>query len=250
VPVVIDLDGVVWLEGAPIPGSAEAVRRLRSAGEEVWFVTNSSFWTGAEQEQRLADCGIDARGRVLTSAMAAARLVAPGERVMVCGGPGLRTALVDIGAEVVEPSAGVGPVDAVLVGFSREFDFDVLHATSAAVRGGARLVGSNADSTYPTPEGLLPGGGALLAAVACASGVEPTIAGKPERPMVELVRAATEGSGGHHAAVIGDRLDTDGRLAAALGWQFVLVRSDASPAVDAGMTAVADLAAAAEVLLR
>jgi ribonucleotide monophosphatase NagD (HAD superfamily) len=75
---VLDLDGVVWLSADPIPGAAEAVARLRAAGERVVFCTNFSGKLLAEQEAQLEDHGIPAHGDVLTSAMAAARLVEPG----------------------------------------------------------------------------------------------------------------------------------------------------------------------------
>ena len=75
-----------------------------------------------------------------------------------------------------------GPADAVVVGWHRDFDFGRLTAAFDAVHGGARLIGTNDDATYPTPQGPLPGGGSILAAVAYASGAEPTVAGKPFRP--------------------------------------------------------------------
>jgi len=89
---------------------------------------------------------------------------------------------------------------------------------------GARLIGTNDDATYPTPEGPIPGGGAILAAVATASGVEPAIAGKPHAPMVELVRRRL-GADLDGSTVVGDRPSTDGRLATALGVRFALVLS-------------------------
>ena len=80
-----------------------------------------------------------------------------------------------------------GPVDAVVVGFHREFDYDGLARASSKVRAGARLVGTNDDATYPTADGPIPGGGSILAAIAFASGVEPVVAGKPYAPMAALV---------------------------------------------------------------
>ncbi len=182
--VLCDLDGVVWLARQAIPGSPEAVARMRAAGWRVLFVTNNSAVVVAEQEQALLDIGIPAVGDVLTSAGAAATLLAPGERVLVCGGPGVVEAAVAVGAVVVED----GVSDAVLVGFHRDFDYERLRIAATAVINGARLIGTNDDATYPTPDGPIPGGGAILAAVATASGVVPVIAGKPYAPMAELVR--------------------------------------------------------------
>jgi len=55
---------------------------------------------------------------------------------------------------------------AVVVGYTSHFDYDDLTAACRTLRGGARLVGTNDDATYPTPDGLVPGAGSLLAAVA------------------------------------------------------------------------------------
>src|SRR3954447_4306566 len=91
--VLCDLDGVVWLSHQAIEGSVEAIARLRAAGHRVLFVTNNSASRIAEQEAALAAIGITATGDVLSSANAAGLLVTAGERVMVCGGPGIVEAI-------------------------------------------------------------------------------------------------------------------------------------------------------------
>ena len=238
----IDLDGVMWLGDEPIAGSARAVVRLQKAGVPVLFVTNNSSARIGEVEDKLATHGVDAQGMVVSSAVAAATLVEPGERVLVCGGPGVVEAVGARGAAVVEG----GPADAVIVGFTRAFDFDLLTAATLAVRGGARLVGTNDDPTYPTPMGQIPGGGALVAAVATASETEPVIAGKPHAPMVELVRRRL----GPNGVMVGDRMSTDGRFASALGYRFVLVESGVTSvgagAVDGAWRVSPDLATAVD----
>jgi 4-nitrophenyl phosphatase len=217
VPFALDLDGVVWLAEDPIPGAREAVARLRAAGEPVVFVTNNSSQPVAVVEEKLARHGIPAAGDVITSAMAAASLVAPGERVLVCAGPGVDEAVSGRGAEPVLD----GDADAVLVGFHRDFDYERLRIAATAVRRGARLLATNDDATYPTPAGPIPGGGAILAAVVTATGVTPVVAGKPNAPMADLVRARL----GPTAVMVGDRPDTDGRFARLLGYRFALVHT-------------------------
>jgi HAD superfamily hydrolase (TIGR01450 family) len=221
---MLDLDGVVWLGDQAVTGSADAIARLRAAGEEVGFVTNNSFVPRREVEAKLERFGIDPGDHVVTSAMAAARLVHPGETVLLCGGPGAREELEARGATVVER----GEADAVVVGFNPHFDYAILTAASGAVRAGARLIGTNDDATYPTPMGVIPGGGAVLAAVSAAAGVTPTVAGKPYPPMVDLVRALV----GRAGIFVGDRPDTDGRFAVALGYRFGLVLSGITTARD------------------
>lgn len=282
-PVLCDLDGVVWLSHRPIPGSVEAIARLRSAGHRVVFVTNNSFATRAEQEQALADIGIPARGDVVTSSMAAGTLLAPGQRVLVCGGPGIVEAVEEAGALVVsgtdfdaEMAADRrAAVDAVIVGFHRDFDYESMRRAARAVRDGARFIGTNEDATYPTSEGEIPGGGSILAAVRTAAGVEPVVAGKPHVTMAACVRrlldeASRPLDGGSstdpssrqrvddwisRAVMVGDRPATDGRFAREVGCRFALVRSGVAPTTIEAPGAVrvdiesADLAGVADVIL-
>ncbi|MCZ7526042.1 MAG: HAD-IIA family hydrolase [Acidimicrobiia bacterium] len=222
-PVVCcDLDGVVWRGEEPVPGAADGVARLRGAGIRVGFVTNNSSATTADVVARLARSGVPAGpDDVITSAHAAAALLAAshpaGSTVLACSGPGVEEALAARGFRVVAE----GPADAVVVGWHRTFDFERLHRASAAVRDGARFVATNLDATYPVAGGLLPGNGALVAAVATAAGRRPEVAGKPEAAMVALVHERL----GARGVVVGDRPSTDGALAAALGWPFALVLS-------------------------
>jgi 4-nitrophenyl phosphatase len=215
---VIDLDGVIWLAQEPIAGSAEAVARLRAAGIGVLFATNNALPTLSDLVDQLARVGIAAQhGDILTSAQAAASMLAAGSRAVVCAGGGVVEALAEQGVAIVPE----GPSDAVVVGLTRDFDFDMLATAVTAVRGGARLIGTNEDATYPTPGRLLPGAGALLAAVATAAGVSPEVAGKPHEPIVALLGTRAPDA----SLVVGDRPSTDGLLARRLGVGFALVRS-------------------------
>lgn len=253
--VLCDLDGVVWLAREAISGAPEAVERLRRSGRRVLFVTNNSVSIVAEQEQALSAIGIPAGGDVITSAQAAASLVEPGQRVMVCGGPGVREAVAARGAIVIEPRSGTSPrADVVIVGLTREVDYTMIDAASAAVRAGARYLATNDDATFPTPEGLTPGAGAIVAAVSTASGTQPTIAGKPHPAMADIVRAVCGSSfGADTALMVGDRWSTDGSFADVLGCPFALVRSGVTPiGAEAGGVADIDeddLAAVADVVL-
>ncbi len=91
--VLCDLDGVVWLAHHPIAGAVDAIGALQASGRRVLFVTNNSSATIATQERALGDVGIDAAGDVVSSAMAAALLMEPGQRALVAGGPGVVEAL-------------------------------------------------------------------------------------------------------------------------------------------------------------
>ena len=218
---IIDLDGVLWLAGEPIGDVAGAVGALVAAGRRVVFATNNSSPTTAQLLRRLAKVGIDARpDDLITSARVAASLLAPGQRVHLLGERGLREALEDREVEIVDS----GPHDAAVVGWSRDFDFAALAAVSAVARDTGRLVATNGDPTHPTPEGLMPGSGALPAAVATASGITPEVAGKPHPPMVEYIRKHLLVDG-TSAVIVGDQPGTDGLLAERLGMPFALVDS-------------------------
>ena len=233
--VLCDLDGVVWLAHEPIKGSVEAVRSLRSAGKRVLFVTNNSFSTYDQQVAALGAIGIDAEGDVVTSAMAAASVVEPGWRVLVCGGEGLIQEVEKAGADVVVPyrqRGASGPFDAVVVGFHREFDFEVLTDALTAVRHGARLIGSNADANYPTPQGPIPGGGSILAAMEKATGHTAFVTGKPHAPMADLVHRLCDGHSSSHMVMVGDVPTTDGAFARAIGCRFALVLSGMTQSAD------------------
>lgn len=222
---VVDLDGVVWISGRPIPGVDEAVARLRGAGVRVLFATNNSAPTRAELRRRLEHCGISAADDdLLSSAAVAAGLLAPGTSALVLGDDGVVEAL-DARGVVVVPEP---PADAVVVGWTRRFTFDAVARAATAVRAGARLVGTNEDPTFPTPEGLVPGAGALLAAVATAAETVAEVAGKPHRPTAEAITARVPS--GELRVMVGDRPSTDGALAAQLGIPFALVLSGVTPA--------------------
>jgi 4-nitrophenyl phosphatase len=132
-------------------------------------------------------------------------------------GPGCREELEARGAEMV----GSGPADTVVVGFHEEFDYRGLTAGMRAVLDGARILATNDDVSYPSQDGLRPGAGSLLAALVAATGATPEIAGKPFGPMCDLVRELA----GEDGVMVGNRPDTDGRFARAMGWRWSLVLS-------------------------
>jgi HAD superfamily hydrolase (TIGR01450 family) len=224
---ILDLDGVVWLSDDVIPGVPEAVARLRDAGETILFLTNNSSVRVDRLVEKFEGMGIPVQpDEIVTSAQAAASMLEKGTAALVCAADGVREALEERGVRAVDD----GPADAVIVGFHREFDYGRLNAAYQAVRGGARLIGTNDDTTYPTPDGPIPGGGALLASVAAAAGVEPEVAGKPHQPMADVVRARIGDDA--EGLLVGDRPDTDGLMAERLGFRFALVFTGVTGADD------------------
>jgi HAD superfamily hydrolase (TIGR01450 family) len=233
---LLDLDGVVYVGGAVVPGAAEAVRGTQDAGARVAYVTNNASRTPEAVAEHLTALGIPASpSDVVTSAQAAATLVAalvpPGSAVLVVGGEGLRVALARRGLRPVaswseEPAA-------VAQGFAPDVDWRLLAEGTAAVRAGVPWVASNLDLTIPTELGIAPGNGTLVQVIATASGRWPVVAGKPELP---LHREAAERVGAVRPIVVGDRLDTDVEGAHRAGVASLLVLS--------GVTTPAELAGA------
>lgn len=250
--VLCDMDGVVWLAHREIPGAADAVARLRAAGTAVGFVTNNSFSTRNDHVRHLAAIGIEAGDLLFTSAMAAATKVEPEMTVFLCGGLGLAEELTRAGAVVLpaHEHRGLARADAVVVGLHREMDYGTVSDAARLVRNGARFIASNTDPVYPTPDGPVPGGGTVVAAVATASGAPPIVTGKPHATMAELVESVTGPLRGEFAWFVGDRPDTDGGFSRTLGCRFAHVLSGTETVGDPSADLVrADLAGVVDVLL-
>jgi glycerol-1-phosphatase len=231
--VVLDLDGVIYLGDQVVPAAPAALDQVRGLGVQIAFVTNNSYRPPELVVERLNRLGVKAAaGDVLTSAQATVRLLGgreglDGVKVLVVGGPGLRQALEGAGARLVD---AWGDAEVVAVGFDPDLTYAKVRDATLAIRAGARFVGSNPDTTLPTPEGFWPGAGATLALLRASTGVRPEVAGKPERALLEEAAAAI-GAGPY--LMVGDRVDTDLDGAHRLGWSTALVLS--------GVTRLADL---------
>jgi len=222
--VLLDLDGVVYLGAEPIPVAASVVAAARRAGLRIVFVTNNASRTPEVVAAHLTSMGIPTGSAdVVTAAQAVARLLAtrlpPKATVLVTGAPALVTAVQGAGFTVVA-SADERPAG-VVSGIDGNLCYAQLAEAALAVRGGAVWLAANLDTTLPSPRGLLPGNGALVAAVAVATGRRPVSAGKPERPLYD---EAVRRTGARRPLVVGDRLDTDisGAVAADMDSMLVL----------------------------
>ena len=129
--------------------------------------------------------------------------------------------------------APAAPFQAVVVGMDRGFTFKMLEQAQAAILGGAIFVGTNPDATFPTPAGLLPGAGSVVAAVATAAQQKPVFMGKPGLGLAEILARVT-GVPAAQTLFIGDRLSTDIGMGRRAGMVTVLVLT--------GVTSPADLA--------
>jgi HAD superfamily hydrolase (TIGR01450 family) len=224
---LLDMDGVLFHGDQPLPGAADLLARLAATPHA--FVTNNPIRTPEALAEAMASMGLprpDA-GTIVTSAVATARWLAQwrpgGFRYFAVGAAGLDAALRSVG------SADALAADVVVVGEGPGLDFETLTTgINLILKRGARLVGTNPDTTVDaTRDGehvILPGGGALIAAFATATGVTPTIIGKPEPLLYEM---ALEGLGccAGDCLMVGDRPDTDIAGAERLGMRTALVRT-------------------------
>lgn len=233
---MLDLDGVVYIGDHAVPGAAEAVQEVRRRGMHVAFVTNNASRPPRDVAAHLRELGIAADGGdVVTSSQAAARLVAglvpTGARVLALGGPGVAEALVEAGLVPVH-DADQRP-SAVVSGYGPDLTWRVIMRAAVLIKDGLPWVAANADLTIPTSFGVAPGHGALVELLERFSGVRPTVAGKPQRPLLDETVTRV---GGDHPLMVGDRLDTDIEGANAAGLDSLLVLT--------GVTGLAELAGA------
>ena len=207
---LLDLDGVVYVGRRPVPAAAESLAKARAAGQRLAFVTNNASRTPTAVAELLTDVGVPATAEdVVTSAQAAARLLAErlpaGAQVLVVGGMGLRQALYARGLRPVSNASG-RPA-AVVQGFDPNLSYGLIAEGARAVAQGALFIGSNGDLTLPGGDGPpLPGNGSLLQVIRSATGKDPIVTGKPERP---LHHESILRTGAKRPLVVGDRLDTD-----------------------------------------
>jgi 4-nitrophenyl phosphatase len=225
--LLCDLDGVVYRGDQPIAGAPEAIVKLRRRGVKIVFCTNNSRSTVAQYVEKLARVGVEATAHdILTSGLVTADVLAArgfsGRRAIVVGGEGVSDALLAAGISIDDDPSSTA-ADLVVVGWDPDFDYVAMRRAATAVRGGATFVATNSDATFPAPDGLWPGAGAILASIEVAAGRPAEVMGKPYAPTMDA--AARRLAGAAHIAAIGDRPDTDLAGGAARGWATILVLS-------------------------
>ena len=237
--LIVDLDGVVYRGPQPIPGMPELLRRREALGDVIVYATNNSSRHRSEYEAILAAIDVPVTPeRIVTSARATALLLGVDPTVrtaLVLGGPGLRRELRDAGIRVVAPTPlGLARrPEAVVVGIDRALSYGRLAIAADAIRAGARFVATNRDPVYPAADGgLLPGAGAVVAALEVATGRRPIVIGKPE-PGLFQAAAQIAGVAPAQAVVIGDGLGTDVAAAQRIGARSVLMLTGVTTAAEA-----------------
>jgi len=208
--LLIDMDGVLWRGDRPMPGLADFFGLLRRRRIKFVLTTNNASRAASYYVERLAGYGIEiSPAEVLTSAQATTGYLAersePGTPVYFIGEDGLHQSLAEGGFNLV--NADEQP-QYVVVGWDRHLTFEKLAQATLYIRAGASFIATNPDRTWPSERGLVPGAGAILAALEAATDVEPTVVGKPS-PLMLHIAMRRIGAQTSTTAMLGDRLETD-----------------------------------------
>jgi glycerol-1-phosphatase len=223
--ILLDLDGVVWRGDKPIDAAAPAVIALREAGKRVVFVTNNASRSPRDYAAKLMRMLIPTGpADVVTSAHVVVEElhdigVPRGERVHVCGTDSL--------AQIVAAGGFIATKDttdvkAVVVAWNPDLVMEDIRRAADVARTGLPFIAANRDATYPSEDGLLPGSGAILAAVETASGQRATVVGKPAPALINLAMHRA-GAPAERTLFVGDRADSDVAGARAAGIAVALV---------------------------
>jgi HAD superfamily hydrolase (TIGR01450 family) len=232
--LILDLDGCVWVGDEPVDGSVDAVEALRAAGKRVAFATNDPRHAGEEYVAKLWSIGLQASlADVVTVGAAVQHLLAEtrqGQTAFVIGTDALHKHVGEAGVKVMNGTDLASRADLVIVGGTDDLVFADLRDAVLALRRGADFLATGRDPTYPMPEGLWPGTGAIVAAVEYASDRTAKIVGKPEP---QLFLTALDRLGEGPTLVVGDRLDSDVAAAARARLDAALVLTGGTSAEEA-----------------
>jgi glycerol-1-phosphatase len=234
--LMFDLDGVVYVDGRAVPHAAESIAAARRGGAHVAFITNNASRTPEQVSSHLTELGVAAEPHdVVTSSQAAARLLrdahGEGARIAFLGADGLVEALREAGLEPVE--VGDDRAAAIVSGYAPDVRWRVIMRAATLIRNGLPWTATNTDLSLPTGDGLAPGHGLLVRLISDFAEVEPVVAGKPQRPLLDETRRRVQGE---DPLMVGDRLDTDISGAHNAEVDSLLVMT--------GVTSLADLVAA------
>ena len=204
---ICDMDGVIYHGNSILPGVKEFVDWLQKEKKAFIFLTNSSERAPRELKEKLKRMGIDVEeSHFYTSALATAIFLSkqkPGGSAYIIGEAGLITALYDVGFSINE----VNP-DYVIIGESRNYNFEKIAHAAQLVNAGAKLIGTNPDLTGPSEKGLVPATRALISPIELTTGKQAYFIGKPN-PLMMRHALLKLGTSDEETIIIGDRMDTD-----------------------------------------
>ncbi len=230
--LILDADGVLWKDTTPIGDLPRIFDRMHALNLKVMLATNNATITVEQYLEKISGFGVKLEPeQIVTSAhgTTAALLKAFPKKgaVYVVGETGLVTALCDVGFTTITDPDDERPVVAVVVGMDRSLTYQKLRRAMWHIRAGARFYGTNPDATFPTPAGLVPGAGSMIAAIRAAAGTDPVIIGKPS-PFMFTLAAERMQLEMRQILAVGDRLETDIAGGQGVGARTALVLSGVS----------------------
>ena len=205
------MDGTIYLGNDVFPGTVPLFTEIRRRSARYMLVTNNSSRSRVTYVERVRRMGIDATQEDFYSSVDATILYLkehfPKALVYVQATRACVDQLMDAGIWVTEEFDR--NADVVLVGFDTELTFEKLNRTSEMLTGfkGAYLA-TNLDFVCPTEYGFVPDCGSMCIGLRYATGLEPTVIGKPEPTMLEMA-VKLAGLRKEDAVMVGDRLYTD-----------------------------------------
>jgi 4-nitrophenyl phosphatase len=226
VTIVFDLDGVVYRGETALPAAVATLNHLAAEGHSLFYLTNNATRSRDDYASKLRRLGVSCDpAQIMTSAYATALYLAgegaAGRSAFVVGEQGLVGELEAVGVHVI-PLDSEQRADYVVVGLDKGFTYPKLARAYREIVAGASFIATNRDPTYPLEEGVeIPGGGSIVASIACATGITPLTIGKPEPFALERILALS-GARAAEAVMVGDRLDTDIRVGRRVGLLTVL----------------------------
>ncbi|MGM0604494.1 MAG: HAD-IIA family hydrolase [Halobacteriota archaeon] len=225
---IIDVDGTVVRGDEPIAGGADGLAAIDRAGVQRLFVSNNPTKLPEAYESRLSAAGYDVdRTEVLTAGTATTaylRAEHPAAALFVVGESALERQFNAAGLTLTtEPTAA----DAFVASIDYGFEYDDLRDALVVLEDSAvPFVGTDPDVVIPTSDGVVPGSGAIIGAIATVVGREPdVICGKPSEHTVQMAIDRLGDVHPRECLVVGDRLDTDIRLGERAGMTTVLVKT-------------------------
>jgi phosphoglycolate/pyridoxal phosphate phosphatase family enzyme len=236
---LLDLDGTVYLSDHLIEGAAEAIAMLRLRGRRIVFLTNKPLYSRADYAQKLSNLGIEtSEDAVINSSYVLARYLAdraPGSKVYAIGEPPLLAELEEAGLSLCDDPK---KIEYVIAAFDRTFTYEKLNIGFQAIRRGAHFVATNPDRTCPVDGGEIPDAAGVIAALEATTGKKvEVVAGKPSPEMVSVALDRL-GVRRDECAMVGDRLETDMRMARDAGLTGILTLSGVTSRINLGSSKI------------
>jgi 4-nitrophenyl phosphatase len=230
--LILDMDGVLWRENTLLVDLPAVFKRFHELGLKVVLATNNATRSVDMYLKRFEGFGVQLESwQVVNSAIAIGYLLSQrfpkGGPVYIIGESGVFETLRLCGFYHAPDEKPL----AVIVGMDRQINYEKLTQATLLIRSGVPFYATNPDKTFPTPQGLIPGAGAIIAAVQAATDVEPVMGGKPQPTMLQVALERL-GTSAAQTLAVGDRLETDILGGYHAGCKTALVLSGVATAAD------------------